>query len=185
MEQVPGTEPGPRTAELPPLDVKVLREATRRLPAEEELETLTHQLRGHLTLAIPVVEELAERFPEEDVPRACAHSAVMQARIHLDREPGRTLPARIAYAQRLARSVNALCDHYENLTSGQPAVLAPDTAAFLHLANHCLTCPTCQTRDEETGVNANLPCPDATRLYGAYSRAVRWPASAAPGRRLS
>ncbi|MGY0061424.1 DUF6415 family natural product biosynthesis protein [Streptomyces sp. LZ34] len=29
--------------------------------------------------------------------------------------PGATPPARIAHAARLARSVNALCDHYENL----------------------------------------------------------------------
>ena len=49
-----------------PLDVQTMREAARRLlaedaelPSEEELETLTLQLRGHLTLTIPVVEDLA------------------------------------------------------------------------------------------------------------------------------
>jgi len=173
-----------------PLDVQTMREAARRLlaedaelPSEEELETLTLQLRGHLTLTIPVVEDLAERFPEDDVPRACAHSAVMAARVRLSRPPGRTLPSRIAHAQRLARSVNALCDHYENLSGEQPTVIAPDTAAFLHLADHCLTCPTCQTRDEETGANANLPCPDAARFYRAYRQAVKYPAPA-PDRRL-
>jgi hypothetical protein len=173
-----------------PIDTYLMREAARRLLAEDadlpskgELVTLTLQLRGHLELAIPVVEDLAERFPEDDVPRACAHSAVMAARVRLSRPPGRTLPSRIAYAQRLARSVNALCDHYENLSSEQPTIIDPDTAAFLHLANHCLTCPTCQTRDEETGANANLPCPDAARLYGAYRQAVKYPAPA-PDRRL-
>jgi hypothetical protein len=173
-----------------PIDTYLMREAARRLlaedadlPSEDELDTLTLQLCGLLTLAIPAVEDLAERFPEDDVPRACAHSAVMAARVRLSRPPGRTLPSRIAYAQRLAHSVNALCDHYENLSAEQPAVIAPDTAAFLHLANHCLTCPTCQTRDEETGANTNLPCADAAQLYGAYRQALKYPA-AAPGRRL-
>jgi hypothetical protein len=182
-------EPGRMTTTLP-IDTRLLREAARHLlaedaglPPETELDTLTLQLRGHLALTIPVVEDLAERFPEDDVPRACAHSAVMAARVRLNREPGRTFPSRIAYAQRLARSVNALCDHYENLSSKQPAIIDPGTAAFLRLADHCLTCPTCQTRDEETGANANLSCPDAAQLYGAYRRAVQWPA-AAPGRRL-
>jgi hypothetical protein len=191
MEQATGAASRPGTAELSPLDVEVLREAARRLlaedaglPTDDELVALTLQLRDHLALAIPVVEELAERFPEDDVPRACAHSAVMAARVRLSRPPGRTLPSQVAYAQRLARSVNALCDHYENLSAEQPTVIAPDTAAFLHLANHCLTCPTCQTRDEETGVNANLPCADAAQLYGAYRAAVR-PVPAGPGRRLS
>jgi hypothetical protein len=173
-----------------PIDTYLMREAARRLlaedadlPSEGELVTLTLQLRGHLELAIPILGDLAERRPEDDVPRACAHSAAMAARVRLSRPPGRTLPSRLAYAQRLARSLNALCDHYENLNAEQPAVIAPDTAAFLHLANHCLTCPTCQTRDEETGANANLPCPDAARLYGAYRQAVKYPAPA-PDRRL-
>ncbi|MEV5337638.1 DUF6415 family natural product biosynthesis protein [Streptomyces sp. NPDC052676] len=191
MEQATGTASGPGTAKRSPLEVEVLRQAARLLlaedadlPPERELDALTLQLRGHLELAIPVVEDLAERFPEEDVPRACAHSAVMAARVRLSRPPGRALASKVAYAQRLARSVSALCDHYENLTSVQPAVIAPDTAAFLRLANHCLTCPTCQTRDEETGANANLPCPVAAQLYGAYRQAVRWPAPAGSGRRL-
>ncbi|MGO4747690.1 DUF6415 family natural product biosynthesis protein [Streptomyces sp. 2MCAF27] len=36
-----------------------------------------------------------------------------EARMRMRLEPGATLPAQIAHAQRLARSVNALCDHYE------------------------------------------------------------------------
>jgi hypothetical protein len=161
-----------------PIDLETMRAATRRLlaedaelPSEGELETLTLQLRGHLMLAIPVVEEPACRFPEDDVPRACAHAAVMEAHVRLGVKPGWTLPSQIAYAQRLARSVNALCDHYENLSSGQPAILDPERATLLRLSNHCLTCPTCMTTDDETGVNANLPCVDADRLYKAYREA--------------
>ncbi|HZF92092.1 DUF6415 family natural product biosynthesis protein [Streptomyces sp.] len=105
-----------------PLDVEAMRTAARRLlvedaelPSDDELDTLTLQLRGHLMLAIPVVEALAARLPEDDVPRACAHAGIGEARMRLGLEPRQALPARIAHAQRLARSVNALCDHYENL----------------------------------------------------------------------
>ncbi|MFE9098920.1 DUF6415 family natural product biosynthesis protein [Streptomyces sp. NPDC007264] len=107
-----------------PLDIYVMRASVRRLLAEdaelpsvEELETLTLQLRGHIMLAIPEVEAAAGRLPKDDIPRACAFACVGEARMRLNLEPGRTLPAGIAHAQRLARSVNALCDHYENLGS--------------------------------------------------------------------
>ncbi|HZF90691.1 DUF6415 family natural product biosynthesis protein [Streptomyces sp.] len=164
--------------QCPSLDIGSLRSAARRLladeaelPSEGELETLTLQMRGHLMLAIPVVEALADRFPEDDVPSACAHAAAMEARIRLGLEPRRGLPAQVAHAQRLARSVNALCDHYENLSGGQPVVLDPERAALLDLWNHCIHCETCTTRDGE-GVNANLPCAAAERLYGVYRRAA-------------
>ncbi|MEV5339969.1 DUF6415 family natural product biosynthesis protein [Streptomyces sp. NPDC052676] len=167
-----------------PLDVHVMRAAARSLLAEhadlfseEQLETLTLQLRAHLMLAIPVVEALADRFPEDDVPSACAYSAVMEARTRLGLEPRRSVAGRGAYAQRLARSVNALCDHYENLSGGQPVVLDPERAALLGLWNHCLGCETCMARDEEGG-NAHLPCATADRLYQVYRRAWHSPASA-------
>jgi hypothetical protein len=144
---------------------------------DEELETLALQLRGHLMLAIPVVEALADRLPEDDVPSACAFSAVMEARTRLGLEPHRSVAGRVAHAQRLARSVNALCDHYENLSGGQPVVLDPERAALLGLWNHCLGCETCMARDEE-GVNANLPCATADRLYQVYRQAWQSPASA-------
>jgi hypothetical protein len=166
-----------------PLDVQVMRAAARSLLAEdadlssdEESEILTLQLRGHLALAIPVVEALADRFPEDDVPSACAYSAVMEARTRLGLEPRRSVAGRVAHAQRLARSVNALCDHYENLRAGQPVVLDPERAALLGLWNHCLGCETCMARDEE-GVNANLPCATAGQLYQVYRRARHAPAS--------
>jgi hypothetical protein len=99
-----------------------MRESARRLladdaepPSPEELEILTLTLRGHIMLAIPEVEIAAGRLPEDDIPRACALACVGEARMRLNLEPGRTLPAGIAHAQRLARSVNALCDHLENL----------------------------------------------------------------------
>jgi hypothetical protein len=66
-------------------------------------------------VAIPEVEAIAAKLPEDDVPRYCALACVGEARIRLGLEPGHGLPAEIAHAQRLARSVIALCDHYENL----------------------------------------------------------------------
>lgn len=110
---------------LPP-DIETMRATARRLladdaepPSPEELETLTLLLRGHLMVAIPAVEIAAGRLPKDDVPRACAMACIGEARMRLRLEPGRTLPAGIAHAQRLARSVDALADHYENIGGHQ------------------------------------------------------------------
>ncbi|MFM9698878.1 DUF6415 family natural product biosynthesis protein [Streptomyces europaeiscabiei] len=107
-----------------PLDIETMRDTARRLldedaepPTPDELETLTLQLRGHILVAVPEVEAAAGPLPEEDVPRACALACVGEARMRLVLEAGPTLPAGIAHAQRLARSVNVLCDHHENLTT--------------------------------------------------------------------
>lgn len=115
---------GSRT-EVPAPDVETMRDAVRRLLAEnaeppmpDELETLTLQLRGHIMVLIPKVEIASGRLPKDDVPRACALACIGEARMRLGTEPGRSLPAGIAHAQRLARSVNALCDHYEILSRG-------------------------------------------------------------------
>jgi hypothetical protein len=99
-----------------------MRTAARRLLAEDaeppsvdELDTLTLQLRGFVMLLIPKVEIAAGRLPKDDIPRACARACVGESRMRLNLEPGPTLPAGIAHAQRLSRSVNALCDHLENI----------------------------------------------------------------------
>jgi hypothetical protein len=180
--------PAPGWLAKAPVDVVTMRAAARRLlaedaelPTDDELETLTLQLRGHLMLVIPVVEALAERLPEDDAPRACAHSAVARARTQLNLKPWVTLPRRVQHAQRLARSVNALCDHYENLSSDDPAVLDEQQAALLRWWNHCLVCETCLATDA-TGRNANLHCPTAHQLYQAYRRAGRSSAPADGGR---
>ena len=105
-----------------PVDVALMRAAARRLLAEdaeppgaEELDTLTLQLRGHIMLLIPEVESAALRLPDDDVPRACAMACIGESRMRLSLEPGHNPSAGIAHAQRLARSVNALCDHLENI----------------------------------------------------------------------
>ncbi|MET8828495.1 DUF6415 family natural product biosynthesis protein [Streptomyces sp. NPDC004610] len=111
-----------------PLDLATMREAVRRLlgdntpaPGEEELDALLLRLRGHLMLTIPEIQQTAAGFPEDDIPRACALTAVAEARARLGVRPRPSLPARLAHARLLARSVGALCDHYENLSSPQPS----------------------------------------------------------------
>ncbi|MBL1114435.1 hypothetical protein JK364_18845 [Streptomyces sp. 110] len=109
-----------------PLDIQTMRASTRRvlaedaeLPSMEEMETLTFRLRGHIIAAVPAVEQMTHSLSEDDTrracARACARACIGEARMRMRLEPGATLSARIAHAQRLARSINALCDHYENL----------------------------------------------------------------------
>jgi hypothetical protein len=47
---------------------------------------------------------------------------------------------------------------------------APWTDVYVRLANHCSTCVTCTTVDEE-GVNLALPCAKADQLYEKYRQA--------------
>ncbi|MER7793851.1 DUF6415 family natural product biosynthesis protein [Streptomyces sp. NPDC097640] len=104
-----------------PLDIQAMRAGAHRLLAEdpkpsvEELGTVALRLREHIVLAVPEVEEMAGRLPHDDTRRACARACIGEARMRMRLKPGATPAARIARAQRLARSVNALCDHYENL----------------------------------------------------------------------
>ncbi|MEH0657624.1 DUF6415 family natural product biosynthesis protein [Streptomyces stelliscabiei] len=128
-DQAAGLWPDARSAagleSLPPLDIETMRESTRSLlvegatiPTGDELETLTLQLRGHIMVAIPEVEAAAARLEETDVPRACALAGVREARMRLDLDADSTRSGEVAHVQRLARSVNALCDHYESLGQG-------------------------------------------------------------------
>jgi hypothetical protein len=98
-----------------PLDLDTMRACADRLleqdaeaSSPEELETLTLQLRGHIMVAIPEVETAAPALPEGEVSRLCALFCIGEAHLRLSAEPGRTPPARIAHAQRLARSVDAV-----------------------------------------------------------------------------
>jgi hypothetical protein len=44
------------------------------------------------------------------------------------------------------------------------------TDAYVRLANHCSTCATCTTVDDE-GVKLELPCVKAHQLYEKYRQA--------------
>jgi hypothetical protein len=172
------TEPATR---LLPLDLETMRTCAYRLlaegakaPSPEELEILTLQLRGHIMVAVPEVEAAVPALPEDDVPRACSLFCIGEARLRLNAEPGRTRAARIADAQRLARSVRALCDHYENGEHQCPN--APERAAYLRMLLHCPGCPDCRPTDDNG--EATGTCETGNRLYEQYRQARRTPAAA-------
>lgn len=171
------TAPATETA---PLDLQTMRACAGRLlaqdgeaPPPEALETLTLQLRGHIMLAIPEVETAALALSEDLVPRACALFCIGEARLRLRAEIGRSPTARIAHAQRLARSVHSLCDHYENKDHCCPK--APERAAYLRMLLHCSTCAVCRTVNEDG--EAVSACPTGNRFYEEFRQARRGPAA--------
>ncbi|MFE5189187.1 DUF6415 family natural product biosynthesis protein [Streptomyces sp. NPDC056628] len=112
---------------VPPPDIATMRTAAHRLldqdaqePAPEELATLTLQLRGHIQLLIPEVGIRASRLPKNAIPRACALACIGEAEMRLRLGPGDNDAVRRTVATKLARSVNALCDHFENLGNESP-----------------------------------------------------------------
>lgn len=105
-----------------PLDIATMRDSANRmlansapLPSYDDLQTVILLLRGHLMLLVPEVEVLASRLPDDDVLGKVARAGVSEARRHLDELPSSNLPRAVGHAQRLARSVEALCTHVENL----------------------------------------------------------------------
>lgn len=117
------TGPVQTASDIEPLDISTMRETVGRLlppdvePLDSaEVETLTSLLRGHMELLIPEVHAAAVTLPKDDIPRHVAIACVNEARGRLGRAavgPGRQ--DALVYARRLARSLNALCDHYEAL----------------------------------------------------------------------
>jgi hypothetical protein len=169
--------------EQAPPDIETMRVTAQRVlgpddgadvlpPAGEELATLTAMLRGHLEVLAPEVERAARKLKEGSIPRYRALGCVWEARSRLEVKPSSRYGGDVGHARRLARVLDVLCDHYENLSAaGEPR----DQAAFVRLANHCVTCPTCRAMDA-TGANLNLPCPEGDRLNDEYRQAQ-------PGRR--
>ncbi|MEU6578167.1 DUF6415 family natural product biosynthesis protein [Streptomyces sp. NPDC046805] len=84
-------------------------------PDAEELTALTGLLRSHIELITPRVEQAALKLPADDVPRYCALACVGEARRKLAATAGRW-HGDVVHARKLARSLAALCDHYETLT---------------------------------------------------------------------
>ncbi|MEU5892528.1 DUF6415 family natural product biosynthesis protein [Streptomyces sp. NPDC047461] len=127
------TAPGTLACEqskMPP-DIATMREAVDRLldpdaapetlpPAPDEVDTLTVQLRGHLELLLPEVEETVKKLPRSSIPRYCALACVGEARERLRTEPSPRFGGPAGHARRLARTLNALCDHWQALTESAP-----------------------------------------------------------------
>lgn len=109
------------TTNTTPLDLDTMRSATERVLGrgsepltDEHLETLRLQLRGHIQLLIPEVEQAVSLLPRGDISRERALTCAGEARMRLRLGPGDTLAVRFSVLHRLARSVRALCDYHEN-----------------------------------------------------------------------
>ncbi|MGW4545506.1 DUF6415 family natural product biosynthesis protein [Streptomyces violaceorubidus] len=90
----------------------MLLDADGELPDGPALDTFAVTMRGMIEVLAPEVEALAHKQPEDDVPRACALACVGEARMRLRLGEGDSAPVRQSVVIKLARSVNALCDHY-------------------------------------------------------------------------
>lgn len=85
-------------------------------PTGEALEQLTATVREHLKALAPEVEAAAIRNLEAgSVRRSTTLGCVWEARSRLESRPSPRYGGAPGYARRLARTLNALCDHYEAL----------------------------------------------------------------------
>lgn len=109
-----------------PLDLATMREAVDRLldpdavphalpPVGDELPTLTLQIKGHLHLLIPELEQAAEKLPPGSVRRYTLRQILWEARSRLEAEPSSRYGGALGYTRRLARVLNMLCDQFEAL----------------------------------------------------------------------
>lgn len=108
------TSPEPATRP----DLATMRASTARAlpeaPDADDLDTLAATLRGHMQLMIPEVEQLA--LGRNDVAAISARACVGEARGKLRISNSAEVPAiQVSLVQKLARSVDALCRHYESL----------------------------------------------------------------------
>ncbi|WP_405615959.1 DUF6415 family natural product biosynthesis protein [Streptomyces sp. NBC_00076] len=86
-------------------------------PGADEVATLTLQLRGHLQLLAPEVETAARKL-KPGVHRRTVLGYVWEANSRLEAEPSTRYGGPVGHARRLARVLNALCDHHEDLSGG-------------------------------------------------------------------
>ncbi|WP_164932308.1 MULTISPECIES: DUF6415 family natural product biosynthesis protein [unclassified Streptomyces] len=118
--------PSAAERETPPPDIATMRETVQQLlgpddgpdvlpPAMDELDALTGALRGHLEVLIPEVERAVGSRPSSTA-HYCALACVGEARGKLSITPRADLGSRVAHGRRLARSLRALCTHYEELS---------------------------------------------------------------------
>lgn len=114
------------------VDVATMRSVVDRLldpdaapgvlsPGPDEVATLTLQLRGHVQLLIPEVEQAARTLKSGSVHRYTVLQCVWEASSRLEAEPSQRYGGPVGHARRLARVLNALCDHYEHLTRTEDA----------------------------------------------------------------
>lgn len=88
------------------------------LPSYDDLEDVTLRLRGHIQQLIPTIADHTNGRPRGDSLRARAEAGVGEAYRRLDETPGGNLIALVRHGQRLARSVDGLLTHLDNLKGG-------------------------------------------------------------------
>ncbi|MFI5793812.1 DUF6415 family natural product biosynthesis protein [Streptomyces sp. NPDC051677] len=112
-----------------PPDIATMREtagilldpdAVALAPAAGELDKLTRMMRGHLELLIPKVERVAGKLEEGSPARHCALACLGEASRKLRTEAAPTPDGPLTHARRLARVLNALCEHYEQSGGERP-----------------------------------------------------------------
>lgn len=117
------TRPNTRTT---PVDTATMRDTVNRLldpdavpealpPTGDELHPLTETVRGHIELLAPEVEAAAQKLKPDSIHRYTVLGCVWEARSRLETQPSLRFGGAPGYARRLARALNALCDHYETL----------------------------------------------------------------------
>lgn len=89
----------------------------RTLPRHQVVRHIGQDLRRFLHDLIPRLEDLVAGCPDDDVPANVAQAGVAQARHRMaEPESGESPRHSVERVKRLARSVVALCDHYDALT---------------------------------------------------------------------
>lgn len=96
------------------------------LPRHQTVKGFSEDFHGCLVQLIPQIKQLTERLPEDDVPAKVALAGVGEARRRLDEPEADGLHGEVERVKRLARSVVALCDHYDTL-KGVTMCLTCDT----------------------------------------------------------
>lgn len=111
----------PGLEETAPPDILTMRASASRalplagVPSTDDLAILAETLRGHIRVLIPDVEKRALLHPRNATPRISASAAVGEATRKLRMGDDGTVAIRVSVVQKLARSVVALCNHYEAL----------------------------------------------------------------------
>jgi hypothetical protein len=112
-----------RKADRSQLDVAAMRQDAAELLDEsapliryDEVKKAEHRYRENLGRLIPELEVAAVRWPEGDVPAKVARAGIGEARRRLTEIEAVGLAGEVRRIRRLARSVVALCDHYDSLT---------------------------------------------------------------------
>ncbi|MFI6661529.1 DUF6415 family natural product biosynthesis protein [Streptomyces sp. NPDC050523] len=120
------TAPEPALEEAP-VDLETMRASVRLLldpdaapealpPTGAQLDALTATLRGHIQLLAPEVQQAARQLTAGSIARHSVLGCVWEANSRLEAEPCRRYGGRVGYARRLARALNALVDHHEQLS---------------------------------------------------------------------